>query len=176
MNTLEHYQGTETKFREQFHSIRLKDNESISWPHGYGVYVIWKKDKNSIENLIYVGLTGRFKRNSNNEIVINSGLFSKRKDRWTPYRFCEHDNDGELKFSFRFNPLESKTSLQQKIKFEKNAYSETIFYHEGIIIDFFIFKEELDANHGYTTALLEAELLSKYLIETSKLPPANNSL
>jgi hypothetical protein len=176
MNILQHYQNAETKFGEQFHSITLKHNESISWPHGYGVYVIWKKDKNSIENLIYVGLTGRFKRNSNNEIVINSGSFSKRKERWTPYRFCEHDNDEELKFSFRFNPRESKTSLQQQIKFEKNAYSETIFYKEGIIMDFFIFNKELNANHGYTPALLEAELLSKYLIETSKLPPANNSL
>jgi hypothetical protein len=66
--------------------------------------------------------------------------------------------------------------LQQQIKFHKDAYSETIFYNEGMIIDFFIFNKEINSNHGYTPALLEAELLSKYLIETNRLPPANNSL
>ena len=176
MNTIEHYKSIENKFGENFHSFKLKENESISWPQGYRVYTIWKIDKTSINNLIYIGLTGRFKRNSNNEIVISSGLFSKRKDRWAPYRFCEHDDDGDLKYSFKFNPRESKTSLQQQTKSEKNAYSETVFYKEEIIIDFFIFNKELDANHGYTPALLEAELLTRYLLETSKLPPANKYL
>jgi hypothetical protein len=176
MNIFDYYTKIGVLFEAQFLSIELTSNNSIDWPKGYGVYVIWKNDKSSIGNLLYIGLAGRFKRNSNNEVVLNSGLFSKRKDRWTPYRFCEHENDGELKYSFRYNPRESKTSLQQQIKFHKDAYSETIFYNEGIIIDFFIFNKEINSNHGYTPALLEAELLSKYLIETNTLPPANNSL
>jgi len=90
------------------------------------VYVIWVNDDFSLDNLIYVGMTGKYKRVNEDEVVFNSSSFEKRNSRWTPYRFCESVKDGEHRFSFRFGPLESNVDKQSKIKYQDNTYNKTI--------------------------------------------------
>jgi len=148
-------------------------NEKIKWPQKSGVYVIWKNDDSSLDNLIYVGMTGKYKRVNEDEVVFNSGTFEKRNLRWTPYRFCESVKDGEHQFSFRFGPLESNVVKQSKIKYQDNAYRKTIPYSELKIHCFHV-----SDNHReyYTPELLEKEILTKYLKSSGNLPPANNEL
>ena len=147
--------------------------EKIKWPKKSGVYLIWVNDDSSLDNLIYVGMTGKFKRVNEDEVVFNSGSFEKRNSRWTPYRFCESVKDGEHRFSFRFKPLESNVDKQSKIKYQDNAYSKTIPY-SGLKIHCF----HVSDNHReyYTPELLEKEILTKYLKSSGNLPPANNEL
>lgn len=146
--------------------------ENIKWTKKSGVYVIWKNDDSSLDNLIYVGMTGKFKRGKE-KVIFNSGTFDKRDYRYTPYRFCESVKDGENRFSFRFGPLESNVDKQSKIKYQKNAYSKTIPYSELKIHCFHV-----SDNHReyYTPELLEKEILTKYLKSSGNLPPANNEL
>ena len=148
-------------------------NEKIKWPQKSGVYVIWKNDDSSLDNLIYVGMTGKYKRVNKDEVVFNSGSFDKRKGRWTPYRFCESVKDGKNQFSFRFGPKESTVAKQSKIKYQDNAYSKTITYSEIKVHCFHV-----SDNHReyYTPELLEKEILTKYLKSSGNLPPANNEL
>ena len=40
-------------------------------------------DYSSLVNLIYVGMTGKFKRVNEDEVAFNSGSFEKRNSRWT---------------------------------------------------------------------------------------------
>ena len=146
--------------------------ENIKWPKKSGVYVIWKNDDSSLDNLIYVGMTGKFKRGKE-KVIFNSGTFDKRDYRYTPYKFCESVKDGENRFSFRFGPLESNVDKQSKIKYEENAYMKTIPYSELKIHCFHV-----SDNHReyYTPELLEKEILTKYLKSSGNLPPANNEL
>ena len=147
--------------------------EKIKWPKKSGVYVIWKNDDSSLDNLIYVGMTGKYKRVNEDEVVFNSGSFDKRKGRWTPYRFCESVKDGKNQFSFRFGPKESTVAKQSKIKHQDNAYNKTIPYSEIKVHCFHV-----SDNHReyYTPELLEKEILTKYLKSSGNLPPANNEL
>ena len=155
---------------KKFEEIRCK-TEKIKWPNTSGVYLVWKSAVSSIDDLLYVGMTGKFKRNKKNEIVFNSGTFYKRKSRWTPYRFCETERDGENYFSFRYGP-KYKLKEQGRRKYELDAYRETIEYSKLTIHCFLI-----SANHNdYTPELLEKEMLTKYLKYTGTLPLANNEL
>lgn len=159
----------ESKF--DFTEIDCK-KEKIKWPKKSGVYVIWKNDDNSIDNLIYVGMTGKFKRLGEKEIIFNSGTFDKRKKRWTPYRFCESVKDNKNQFSFRYGPLEKDVGKQSKIKYQDNAYNTTIPYSKLKIHCFNVSK-----NHRYyTPELLEKVILTKYLKSSFNLPPSNNEL
>lgn len=165
---IESYNAIAAVFGKKFTSHKCKKNTKIDWPNGFGVYVVWKISSSNNE-LIYVGMTGKIKKDIGGGYAINEGNFSKRKDRYTPYFFQEIQNDT---FSFRFGPKHSKGSIQSKIRLEIDAYSETIPY-ENLRVDFFTFSSNVEENYGYTPSLLEAELLSKYLIENKSLPPAN---
>ena len=128
---IKYYKSLVEQFKSKviFSEIDCK-KEKIEWPKKSGVYVIWKNDDSSLDNLIYVGMTGKYKRVNEDEVVFNSGSFEKRNLRWTPYRFCESVKDGEHQFSFRFGPLNSNVDKQSKIKYQDNAYSKTIPYSE----------------------------------------------
>lgn len=147
--------------------------EKIKWPKKSGVYVIWKNDVNSLDNLIYVGMTGKFKRVSKKKVVFNSGTFDKRKGRWSPYRFCESIKDGKNQFTFRFSPLERNVNKQSKIKYQDNAYKKTIPY---TVLRLHCFHISDNQREYYTPELLEKEILTKYLKRSGNLPPANNEL
>ena len=83
-------EGFKSKFN--FTEIDCK-KEKIKWPKKSGVYVIWKNDDNSLDNLIYVGMTGKFNRVNEEKVIFNSQTFDKRDERYTPYRFCESVKD-----------------------------------------------------------------------------------
>lgn len=146
--------------------------KKIEWPKKSGVYVIWRNTDNSFDNLIYVGMTGKFSRLNDQEVIFNSGDFTKRKARYTPYKFCESPKDADYLFSFRYGPLEKNSSKQQKIQYQDNAYRNTIPYRE-ILIHCFLISED---HKEYTPELLEKLILTKYLKSSDNLPPANNEL
>jgi len=159
------------KSKFDFSEIDCKE-EKIKWPKKSGVYVVWKNDDNSLDKLIYVGMTGKFKRVGEKEVIFNSGTFDKRKGRWTPYRFCESVKDGKNQFSFRYGPLEKNLDKQSKIKYQDDSYEETIPYSKLKIHCFHVSENHRD----YTPELLEKVILTKYLKSSGNLPPANNEL
>ena len=159
------------KSKVVFSEIDCK-KEKIEWPKKSGVYVIWENDDSSLDNLIYVGMTGKFKRGKE-KVIFNSGTFDKRKGRWTPYRFCESVKDGEKnRFEFRYGPEESTVKEQSKRKYEVEAYKVSISYSELKIHCFHI----SDNHRDYTPELLEKKILTMYLKSSGNLPPANNEL
>jgi hypothetical protein len=168
------YKSLVEEFKSKFYFTEIDcKKEKIKWPKKSGVYVIWVNDDFSLDNLIYVGMTGKYKRVNEDEVFFNSGSFDKRKGRWTPYRFCESVKDGKNQFSFRFGPKESTVAKQSKIKYQDNAYNKTITYSEIKVHCFHV-----SDNHReyYTPELLEKEILTKYLKSSGNLPPANNEL
>lgn len=61
--------------------------EKIKWPKKSGVYVIWKNDDNSLDNLIYVGMTGKFKRVSKKKLFLIQVHLTKEKGDGVPIDF-----------------------------------------------------------------------------------------
>jgi len=164
-------EGFKSKFN--FTVIDCK-KERIEWPKKSGVYVIWKNDDSSLDNLIYVGMTGKFKRVSKDKVNFNSGTFDKRDYRYTPYRFCESvKDDDNIRFSFGYGPKGKNGSEQSKIKYKEDSYKVRISYSELKIHCFHISDNFREI---YTPELLEKEILTKYLKSSGKLPPANNEL
>jgi hypothetical protein len=153
-------------------TVLIKNTGTFDWPDSSGVYVIWEILNENEKKIIYIGMTGKFQKKSNGELVFNKASFNSRVNRWTPYRFCENEKDGNMKHHFRFGPKESKTSLQAQIKYDSDAYQTSIPYDKLEIHCF-----SIDENNPiYSPVLLESILLTKYLKTTGKLPPANNSL
>lgn len=153
-----------------YKEIRYPEGK-FKWSEGHGVYTLWKQEIKT-DNLIYVGLTGKYTRDTRGKIKLNNGSFKKRDNRYTPYRFCESRKDLEdYKHTFRYGPKHSKGGEQAKAKYDMDAYSTTISYNEMIIATF-----ELTNKKDYTPALLEALILTRYLSEKGDLPPANNEL
>lgn len=166
----ENYKNISSLFQERFIIHPCESTKKVIWPKGFGVYVVWEvygEDK----ELIYVGLTGKFKKTKTGGYVINSGRFSNRKNRWTPYFFQETNVTGS-EFEFKYGPKFTNSAMQLKSKYEIDAYSNSINYSK-LRLDFFLFSENVHENHGYTPSLLEAQLLTWYLIENNALPPAN---
>ena len=169
----------ENYYSQLLSSFKKKQNLSvikgtlnpIEWPDFSGVYIVFDNSSSSPQ-LIYVGMTGKFHRNQDGKVSFNEQKFKSRKSRWTPYRFCESTRDGKYQFSFRFNPKLNDTNAQAKIKYENDAYSNTVPYPDLTIHCFHI-----EENHSsYTPSLLEAEILTKYLKQTRNLPPGNRQL
>jgi hypothetical protein len=168
------YKSLVEQFKSKFYFTEIDcKKEEIKWPQKSGVYVIWKNDDSSLDNLIYVGMTGKYKRVNKDEVVFNSGSFEKRNSRWTPYRFCESVKDGDNRFEFRYGPEESTVKKQSKRKYEVKAYKVSVSYSELKIHCFHV-----SDNHReyYTPELLEKVILTKYLKSSGNLPPANNQL
>ena len=162
------------KFKSKFNFSEIDcKKEKIKWPKKSGVYVIWKNDYSSLDNLIYVGMTGKYKRVNEDEVVFNSGSFEKRKGRWTPYKFCESVKDGNNRFNFRYSPKESTAKKQSKIKYQDNAYNKSISYS---MLKIHCFHVKNNHREYYTPELLEKEILTKFLKTSGNLPPANNEL
>jgi hypothetical protein len=144
----------------------------IPWGEGHGVYTIWH-NKIDVDYLIYVGLTGKYKRGEcGKKAQLNDGRFKKRSGRWTPYRFCESKKDHEdIRFSFRYGPKFNNVKEQGRHKYDNDAYRTTIPYNQLLIVTL-----DLTGNMKYSPALLESLILTRYLAETGDLPPANNEL
>ena len=166
----ENYEKVALIFQERFITYYGEPFKKIVWPKGFGVYVVWEIGEVE-DRLIYVGLTGKFKKTQTGAYTINSGRFSNRKYRWTPYFFQESDTLGS-DFLFKYGPKYKNNTEQLNKRFDNDAYSDCIKY-SSLRVDFFLFSENVLENHGYTPSLLEAQLLTHYLIETNSLPPAN---
>lgn len=147
-------------------------NVSFNWPKGSGVYVVWNGKPNLPANIIYIGMTGKFSRNTDNTILFNGQQFIDQMLRWTPYRFCESLRDGEYRYSLRFGPKYSGVAEQGKHKYDPNAYRHNIPYR-NLHIDCFIINND---HPTLTPIAFKTILLTKYLKEFGDLPPANNSL
>lgn len=144
-------------------------NGRIIWPNASGVYVIWNTGENE---LLYVGLTGKFHRDGNQNLVFNNGTFSHRAQRWTPYRFSQDERDGNFQYHFRYGPISPNNQTQYEIRFNADAYLYSIPFTSIEIHCFHV-----NENHEtYSPSLLEAEILTKYLKSNGNLPPANNTL
>ena len=158
-------------FQKQGRLTSIRPSESkIKWPEGFGVYTLWHHTVD-VAGLIYVGKTGKYVR-SGNSVTPNGGSFANRTARWTPYRFCESRNEPEqLKYTFRYGPKCRSVSDQGKIKYNANAYNQTIPYRELIIVTF-----DVRDSLSHSPASLETLILTQYLLETKTLPPANNEL
>jgi len=168
------YKSLVEEFKSKFHFTEIDcKKEKIKWPQKSGVYVIWKNDDSSLDNLIYVGMTGKFKRVSKDKVIFNSGTFDKRDYRYIPYRFCESFKDGDKRYEFGYGPKGKNSEEQSKIKYQHDAYEERIPYLKLKIHCFHV-----SDNHReyYTPELLEKEILTKYLKSSGNLPPANNEL
>jgi hypothetical protein len=152
--------------------IRCETGKKIEWPSGGGVYLVWKDNDKTIKNLLYVGLTGRHRRNNEGKIEFQGSNFAQRQNRWTPYRFCQNIRDDKFIYTFRFGPKEKNATSQGKIMYLPDAYKITIPYSKLLIVCL-----RLAENHDlYTPALCEALLLNDYLKDCNDLPPANNIL
>ena len=169
------YNSLVERFKSKFIFSEIDcKKEKIKWPKKSGVYVIWKNDNNSLDNLIYVGMTGKFNRVNEGKVIFNSQTFDKRDERYTPYRFCESVKDhDDIRFSFTYGPLGENGVEQSKIKYQKDAYNKRIPYSELKIHCFHVSDNHRDY---YTPELLEKEILTKYLKSSGNLPPANNEL
>ena len=142
----------------------------ISWPEVMA-YILFGI-KISYENLIYVGLTGKYKRNKSGIIEINSRSFDKRGSRWTPYRFCDSPKDKDnFRFTFRYGPKYSNVTLQGKHKYDEDGYKYTIPYSDLTVATFNVANSD-----KYSPAYLETLILTRYLKVDGDLPPANNEL
>jgi len=145
-------------------------NNTIDWPAVSGVYLVWNENTASERNLIYIGMTGTFRRIANGTVEFNNGLLNDRPERWTPYRFSEQQ--GNFQFHFRYGPFSNNTSEQYQIRNEDHAYTHSIPYNNLIIHCFVI-----DSTHPtHTPKSIESLLITKYIKETGTLPAANNSL
>lgn len=142
----------------------------IIWPKGTGVYVVWKIDGKE-EAVLYIGMTGKFKRQDDG-VRFNNSDFKSRATRWTPYRFCENEESGKFLWHFRYGPKVKNVQEQNNIKYQNDAYQSAVAY-KNLRVDCFIVNED---HPTYSPALLEAELLTAYLKERGDLPPANNEL
>lgn len=142
----------------------------IEWPCDYGVYTLWKGSISS-KNLLYVGLTGKYIRDDLGKVSLGGGNFSKRKNRYTPYRFCESQHDHScFKYSFRYGPR-YKGQEQDAKKYEVDAYQNSVSYNDLIILTINTSKLK-----DYSPSLLESLILTRYLFSIGDLPPANNQL
>ena len=173
MSFINEYESIKKAFEvDHLFTLIIGENKKVEWPNSSGVYVIWRNNTDSIDNLIYVGMTGKFKRTNPGAISFNKALFKNRVSRWTPYRFCDSELDNALRYSFRYGPKTSNSDKQSKIKYDLDAYHTTVPYTELEIHCFHI-----NSNHEeYTPILLESFFLTKYLKSNGSLPPANNEL
>ena len=172
MREFDNFIGTlkkEFKSKDSFHFLTPGKN-NIIWPSGYGIYTILK-DTMTYKNLIYVGLTGTYKRNKDGKIYLNKSTFKNRSYRYYPYRFCESDKDKKNRYTFRYSPKYKDLHNQSINKHKEDAYNETISYDNLGIAIF-----DLSKLHTYTPASLESIILTNYFREAGDLPPANNKL
>jgi hypothetical protein len=169
----EYYNNLKSKFEETSNfSCLIGKNECFNWPDSSGVYVVWETLNQKDKKIIYIGMTGKFQKNSEGKIIFNNASFKSRTKRWTPYLFCENTNDNDMKHYFRYGPKESKTSIQGQIRYNEDAYKFSIPYSEIEIHCFHMNSEHPE----YTPLLFESLLLTKFLKIYGVLPPANNSL
>lgn len=139
--------------------------EDLIWPENFGVYVVRRGIGDSDDNareILYVGMTGKFKRDG---LLPKNGGLKAREVRTSPYCFT---NSGPYKDYFEFAPKVSVEDLN-KIQ-DADRYGERCKLVD-LEIDCFLVERSGDN----APAFLEAFILQVYLKCFKKLPKANNA-
>jgi hypothetical protein len=206
MSFEKYYDGLMKKFGENFISIKPKDGTPIEFPNGFGVVLIWLDNQDIMElnlqnpssgfgmmfasygsvkggalfgrrtqGLLYVGRLGSYV-NVEGEGLRRKGAFKDLSDFNEPLRFSDSVEDEEtIKHQLRLGPKSVSKEEQHSSRFAKEAYAVSLDY-SAIGLDFFMFTGVLKQDMKYTPALLEAEILTRYLFDAHKLPPVNTEL
>jgi hypothetical protein len=142
--------------------------KNLPWPDGVGVYVLWMKERQDPSDVIYIGMTGKYKRADDGtaSLADKKDGFQKRGARYHPYSFT---TEGPWKDHYEFAPRHSMKDFL-KVPFE-DRYNQHIPIRD-ISIDCFIINQEMVIAPTY----LESLLLQTYLSFASRLPTANNEL
>ena len=135
----------------------------LPWPDGVGVYVV----RQNPDQVIYIGMTGKFKRESDGAAVLddNKNGFRSRATRYHPYSFTR---EGTYKDHFEFAPLHPLAEIKEAPP--KERYAEH-FPIKDLSIDCFVLGRE----SRIAPAFLEALLLQYYIEFEGRLPVANNA-
>ena len=126
------------------------------------MYVVWKTIDQKVDEVLYIGMTGRF----TGEGAINPNAWlSKRQMRWHPYCFTK---EGPYENHFEFGPKFSVDKI--KLQEPQDRY-ESREHYSNLRIDCFVFSFASKA----APAALESMFLQMYLEQFQRLPVANNS-
>jgi hypothetical protein len=206
MSFEKYYDGLMKKFGERFVSIKPKDDEAIEFPDGFGVMIIWLDNQDIMQldlknpssgfgmmfasygavhgdapfgrrtqGLLYVGKLGSY-ISVDGEGLRRKGAFKDLSDFCEPLRFSDGVEDEEsMKHRLRLGPKWSSKEEQYNKRFKKEAYGVSLDY-SSIGLDFFQFTGNIKQDLKYTPALLEAEIVTRYLLDAHKLPPVNTEL
>lgn len=128
-----------------------------------GVYVVRKR----ISETIYVGMAGKIKRDSQQNLANGGTIYTRITQSSLPYAFEIQDNQSVL---FRFSPNYSRAELKKHPIEERYAES---FRMSELLIHCFVLKDELDE---ISATLLEAIILQNHFKLHGDLPVANNQL
>ena len=138
------------------------------WPRGVGVYAVWRVSSENNDELLYIGMTGKIKKNfeSNTKLLEPENGFSKRALRYHPYSFTKN---GPNKNHFEYGP---KFPIQKikKVHPEKRYSSKIPLCN--IRVDCFKISDHLKLAPSFLEALLLQEYFNKY----NFLPKGNNQL
>ena len=144
------------------------DCKNLPWPDGVGVYVLWMKERQDPSNVIYIGMTGKYKRESDGtaSLADKKGGFRERGNRYHPYSFT---SDGPWADRYEFGPRHSMSKILDAPR--EDRYNEHIPIKQ-VSIDCFTIDQEMVISPTY----LESLLLQTYLSFGGRLPRANNAL
>ena len=142
--------------------------KNLPWPDGVGVYVLWMKERQDPSDVIYIGMTGKYKRADDGtaSLADKKRGFRERGTRYHPYSFT---SDGPWKDHYEFAPRHSLTEIKKAPP--EDRYSEHIPIKQ-MSIDCFIIDQAMVIAPTY----LESLLLQTYLSFGGSLPRANNAL
>ena len=148
----------------RYYQLNSRTVNGLQWPKDLGVYVVKMKRKpeNPCDEIVYVGMTGKF----DNFGKLPQGLgLAKMVYRIIPYSFTAVKSGNDL---FEFGP---NADLKHLMELSPNArYSNQINLADLTVDCFTVDRQGFDA-----PAFLEAAILQAYLLSFNRLPPANNA-
>ena len=140
---------------------------SLLWPDGVGVYVVRLKDPDSRwGSVLYVGMTGKIKKNRLGQLVAGGSGFQGRKERYTPYCYT---SVGRYADHFEFGPNASGDAVLELNLEERYQDRHPL---NDIVTDCFILT---GVETHIAPSFLEALLLQTFISQQRSLPPGNNA-
>jgi hypothetical protein len=150
------------------HADTTRALKDLPWPKESGVYVIRKRGCDSLEDIIYVGKTGKIMNDkTGTEVCCGGGKLSARFQRWTPYCF---QAEGNYIDHFEFGPNYAVNQLKKQ-PFEgryRQRYPISEITVECLITG--------GIEMQISPALLESLILNEITAKTDRLPLANQEL
>lgn len=150
-------------FSQKNRFFRYKPGGNQAWPAGRGVYVV--RQISTGDSILYIGMTGRFKRNGDESVTMRGGVLADREARWHPYSFTK---EGPYQNYFEYGPNYSVNVLLTKAA--EGRYRHHVPFVD-IVVDCFVTD---GVEREVSPAFLETLILQMYMREFGTLPPANN--